>query len=43
LVCDVLSYHFTRCPKLQQKLLAEPNLDRRLEMLIEALEKSKCK
>lgn len=40
-VCDVLSYHFTRCPKLQQKLLAEPSLERRYEMLIEALEKTR--
>lgn len=39
LVCDVLSYHFTRCPKLQQKLLGEPSLKRRYEMLITALEK----
>ncbi|HEY2573452.1 MAG TPA: LON peptidase substrate-binding domain-containing protein [Verrucomicrobiaceae bacterium] len=42
MVCDVLSYHFTRCPKLQQKLLAESSLERRYEMLIEALEKTKC-
>lgn len=40
MVCDVLSYHFTRCPKLQQKLLAESTLERRYEMLIEALEKA---
>lgn len=43
LVCDVLSYHFTRCPKLQQKLLAETSLERRFEMLIAALEKNKGK
>jgi len=43
LVCDVLSYHFTRCPKLQQKLLGEESLERRYEMLIEALERAKCK
>lgn len=42
LVCDVLSYHFTRCPKLQQKLLGEPSLIRRYEMLIAALEKTRC-
>jgi Lon protease-like protein len=42
LVCDVLSYHFTRCPKLQQKLLAETSLLRRFEMLIEALRKKEC-
>ena len=42
LVCDVLSYHFTRCPKLQQRLLGEPVLERRFELLIEALEQSKC-
>ena len=42
LVCDVLSYHFTRCPKLQQMLLGEPSLERRYEMLIKALEKHKC-
>lgn len=42
LACDVLSYHFTRCPRLQQKLLAERSLLRRYEMLIEALEKSGC-
>jgi Lon protease-like protein len=41
LVCDVLSYHFTRCPKLQQKLLAESDLIRRYEMLIAALEKTR--
>ncbi len=41
LVCDVLSYHFTRCPKLQQKLLGEPCLIRRYEMLIAALEKTR--
>ncbi len=39
LVCDVLSYHFTRCPKLQQKLLTETRLERRYSLLIEALEK----
>lgn len=39
LVCDVLSYHFTRCPTLQQKLLAETSLTKRFEMLIAALEK----
>lgn len=42
LVCDVLSYHFTRCPKLQQKLLAEPSLIKRYEMLLQALQKKKC-
>jgi Lon protease-like protein len=42
LVCDVMSYHFTRCPKLQQKLLAEPELGQRFAMLIDALEKHKC-
>ncbi len=42
LVCDVLSYHFTRCPKLQQKLLAESSLIRRYQMLLEALQKKKC-
>ncbi len=42
LVCDVLSYHFTRCPKLQQKLLGEPSLTRRYELLITALEKHQC-
>lgn len=42
MVCDVLSYHFTRCPKLQQKLLGEPLLEERLRMLIAALEKSRC-
>jgi Lon protease-like protein len=42
LVCDVLSYHFTRCPKLQQMLLAEASLERRFELLIKALEKHKC-
>ncbi|HSJ04628.1 MAG: LON peptidase substrate-binding domain-containing protein [Verrucomicrobium sp.] len=42
LVCDVLSYHFTRCPKLQQKLLVEPSLARRFEMLIEALRRKEC-
>ena len=42
LVCDVLSYHFTRCPKLQQRLLGEPVLERRFELLIKALEQSKC-
>lgn len=42
LVCDVLSYHFTRCPKLQQKLLAEASLIKRYEMLLEALQRKKC-
>ena len=42
MVCDVMSYHFTRCPKLQQKLLAEPSLERRYELLIKALEKHQC-
>jgi Lon protease-like protein len=42
MVCDVLSYHFTRCPKLQQRLLAEGSLERRYALLIEALEKSRC-
>ena len=42
MVCDVLSYHFTRCPKLQQKLMGEPSLVRRYEMVIEALRKTKC-
>lgn len=42
MVCDVLSYHFTRCPKLQQRLLAEPSLIKRYELVIEALRKSKC-
>jgi Lon protease-like protein len=42
LVCDVLSYHFTRCPKLQQRLLGEESLEKRFELLIAALEKSKC-
>lgn len=41
LVADVLSYHFTRCPTLQQKLLGEANVQRRFEMIIEALEKHK--
>lgn len=43
LVCDVLSYHFTRCPKLQQKLLAEPNVENRFELIIQALEKYRNK
>ncbi len=42
MVCDVLSYHFTRCPKLQQRLMAEPSLVRRYELVIEALKKTKC-
>lgn len=42
MVCDVLSYHFTRCPKLQQRLMGEPSLIRRYEMVIEALKKTKC-
>ena len=37
--CDVMSYHFTRCPKLQQRLLAEPSVEKRFGMLIEALRK----
>ena len=41
-VCDVISYHFTRCPKLQQKLLAETSLTRRYKMVIEALKKTDC-
>ncbi len=39
MVCDVLSYHYTHCPKLQQKLLGEPSLEERLRMLIDALGK----
>lgn len=39
LVCDVLSYHFTRCPKLQRKLLEEVSLEARYEMMIAAMEK----
>lgn len=39
LVGDVLSYHFTRCPTLQQKLLAERNVERRYEMILAALKK----
>ena len=42
MVCDVLSYHFTRCPKLQQRLMGEPSLVRRYEMVIEALRKTQC-
>ncbi len=42
MVCDVLSYHFTHCPQLQQKLLSETSLKRRYEMLIKALEKARC-
>ncbi|MEI6536388.1 MAG: LON peptidase substrate-binding domain-containing protein [Verrucomicrobiaceae bacterium] len=42
MVCDVISYHFTRCPKLQQKLLGEPLLEERLRMLVAALEKTQC-
>jgi Lon protease-like protein len=41
MVCDVLSYHFTRCPKLQQRLMGERSLVRRYEMVIEALQKTK--
>jgi len=41
-VCDRLSDSFARCPKLQQRLLAELRLERRFEMLIEAFEKKKC-
>jgi Lon protease-like protein len=43
MVCDVLSYHFTRCPKLQQRLMGEPSLVKRYEMVIEALKKTDCK
>lgn len=43
LVADVLSYHFTRCPTLQQKLLGEANVQRRFEMIVEALKKYKSK
>jgi len=39
LVADVLSYHFTRCPTLQQKLLSEASVERRFETIIEALKK----
>jgi Lon protease-like protein len=42
MVCDVLSYHFTRCPKLQQRLMGEPSLVKRYEMVIKALKKSNC-
>ena len=43
MVCDVLSYHFTRCPKLQQRLMGEASLVKRYEMVIEALKKTDCK
>lgn len=39
--CDVLSYHFTHCPKLHQKLLGETSLEERLRLLIAALKKSR--
>ena len=42
MVCDVLSYHFTRCPKLQQRLMGEPSLVKRYEMVIQALKKTNC-
>jgi Lon protease-like protein len=42
MVCDVLSYHFTRCPKLQQKLLGEASLVKRYELVIGALRKVNC-
>jgi Lon protease-like protein len=42
MVCDVLSYHFTRCPKLQQRLMGEASLVRRYEMVIEALREMEC-
>lgn len=43
LVADVLSYHFTRCPKLQQRLLGEARVEQRFEMIIEALLKHRPK
>jgi len=42
MVCDVLSYHFTRCPKLQQRLMGEPSLIKRYQMVIDALKKTQC-
>lgn len=42
LTCDILSYHFTRCPKLQQKLLSESDLVLRYQLLIQALKKGDC-
>ena len=42
LVCDVLSYHFTRCPKLQQKRLEELSLVARYDLLIKAMEQHQC-
>ncbi len=39
MTCDVLCYHFTHCPKLQQKLLGEPLLEERWRLLIAALKK----
>lgn len=39
MTCDVLCYHFTHCPILQQKLLGEPLLEERLRLLIAALKK----
>jgi Lon protease-like protein len=42
MVCDVLSYHFTRCPKLQQRLMGETSLVKRYELVIQALKKTDC-
>lgn len=42
LVADILSYHFTRCPELQQRLLAEPSIEQRYRMIYTALKEDQC-
>lgn len=38
MVCDILSYHFVREPVAAARLLTEPNLEQRYEILLEQLD-----
>lgn len=42
-VCDVLSYHFVHCPAALHRLLAEPVLEKRYDLLLESLVKNAAK
>jgi Lon protease-like protein len=39
MVCDILSYHFVRDPAAAARLLTEPNLEQRYQILINQLDK----
>lgn len=39
LACDILSYHFVREPDVLKRLLTEPSLEERYEVLMEELER----